>query len=90
MGHPHPRDLDAAWFRGGRYLHWHCDDQQQQEEGSQGQGGCEEEDLKLLDGIRGTVTARNCLYQHLPDSAPQGDTFNRPMSNPNPHFLSVL
>lgn len=45
LGHPHPRHPGPAGLCRGGHFHRHCDDQQQQEEGSQGQGSCKEEDL---------------------------------------------
>jgi len=46
LGHSHPRYPGPPRLRCGGHLHRHCDDQQQQEEGRQGQGCGEKEDLK--------------------------------------------
>ena len=46
VGHPHPRHSHAAGLGGGGNVYWNCHDQQQSEEGSQGESGGEEGDLR--------------------------------------------
>lgn len=64
LGHSHPRHPGPPGVRRGGHFHRHCDDQQQQEEGRQGQGCGKEEDLKGIRRIDATTGPR-ALYHHL-------------------------